>query len=113
MSNGLSDLMKQAQAMQSNIKKAQDDLVNMRVEGTAGAGMVTVTLTGRYEAKKISIAPELFKEESKEMLEDLVTAAINDAVHKVEEGSKGKMGNLMSGVNMPENFDINSLLKGS
>ena len=106
MKGGLDKLMKQAQQMQQNIQKAQQELAEMRVEGVAGAGVVKVVMTGRYDVERVTIDPSVIKVDEKEMLEDLVAAAVNDAVRKVEGQSKGKMSGLMSGINMPPGFDV-------
>ncbi|MEX1031957.1 MAG: YbaB/EbfC family nucleoid-associated protein [Cellvibrionaceae bacterium] len=97
---GLGDLMKQAQAMQENMKQMQEELTNMEVQGEAGAGLVKVTMTGRHDVKKVVIDNSLLSED-KEMLEDLVAAAVNNAVRKVEEEGKNKMGGLTEGLNIP------------
>lgn len=97
---GLGDIMKQAQAMQENMKKMQEDLANMEVQGEAGAGLVKVTMTGRHDVSRVEIDSSLL-EEDKEMLEDLIAAAVNNAVRKVEEESKNKMGSLAQGLNIP------------
>ncbi|GAB1263321.1 YbaB/EbfC family nucleoid-associated protein [Aurantivibrio infirmus] len=100
---GLGDIMKQAQAMQENMKKMQEDLVNLEVVGESGAGLVKVKMNGRHDVKNVELDESLLKED-KEMLEDLLAAAVNDAVRKVEESSKDKMGGLASGLNLPEGF---------
>jgi len=97
---GLGDIMKQAQAMQENMKKMQEDLANMEVQGEAGAGLVKVTMTGRHDVSKVEIDSSLLQED-KEMLEDLIAAAVNNAVRKVEQESKAKMGSLAQGLNIP------------
>jgi nucleoid-associated protein EbfC len=100
MKGGLGNLMRQAQQMQENMQKAQAELANLEVTGESGAGMVKVVLNGRHEAKKVTIEPKLVSEDL-EMLEDLVAAAINDASRKIEERSKEKYADLMSGMNLP------------
>jgi DNA-binding YbaB/EbfC family protein len=100
MKGGLGNLMRQAQQMQETMKKAQEELANLEVVGESGAGMVKVTLNGRHEAKRVSIEPKLLTEE-KEMLEDLLAAAVNDAVHKIAARSQEKYAGLMSGLNLP------------
>jgi len=100
---GLGDIMKQAQAMQENMKKMQADLAKLEVTGESGAGLVKVKMNGRHDVKKVTLDDSLLKED-KEMLEDLLAAAVNDAVRKVEESSKDKMGGLASGLNLPEGF---------
>lgn len=86
----LAGLMKQAQAMQDNMKKAQDEVAAMEVTGESGAGLVKVTMTGKHDVKRVQIDPSLLADD-KEMLEDLVAAAFNAAVRKVEETSSEKM----------------------
>jgi nucleoid-associated protein EbfC len=105
MKGGLGNLMRQAQQMQENMQKAQAELVNLEVTGEAGAGMVKVVLNGRHEAKKVTIEPKLVAEDL-EMLEDLVAAAINDAARKIEERSKEKYADLMSGMNLPPGMKL-------
>lgn len=84
MRGGLGDLMKQAQQLQENMRKAQEDLASLEVTGQAGGGMVTVSMSGRYEVRRVHIDPKLLGEEQ-EMLEDMVTAATNDAVKQVAD----------------------------
>ena len=100
MKGGLGNLMKQAQAMQENMKKAQEELANIEVTGNAGGGMVTVQMTCRHDVRKVTIDPDLMNDD-KEMLEDLVAAAVNDAVRKVEEETKNKMAGITGGLNIP------------
>ena len=97
MKGQLAGLMKQAQQMQENLKKAQDEIAASEVEGQAGAGMVKVTMTGRHDVKRVSIDPSLMGDD-KDMLEDLVAAAINDAVRRVETLTQEKMGGLTAGL---------------
>lgn len=105
MKAGLGGLMKQAQMMQENMKKMQEQLASVEVEGAAGAGMVKVTMTCRYDVKRVSIDPSLLADD-KDMLEDLVAAAMNDAVRKVEATSQEKMGSLTSGMGLPAGFKM-------
>ncbi len=105
MKNQLAGLMKQAQAMQENMKQAQDAIAAMEVEGEAGGGMVKVVMTGRHDVKRVSIAPTLLSED-KDMLEDLVAAAMNDAVRKVEAASQQKMAGLTAGMPLPPGFKL-------
>jgi nucleoid-associated protein EbfC len=105
MKGGLGNLMRQAQQMQENMQKAQAELVNLEVTGESGAGMVKVVLNGRHEAKKVTIEPKLVAEDL-EMLEDLVAAAITDASRKIEERSKEKYADLMSGMNLPPGMKL-------
>lgn len=102
MKGGLSNIMKQAQAMQENMQKAQEELANIEVNGEAGGGMVKLSMTCRYDVKKVSIDPELIGDaDDKEILEDLIAAAVNDAVRKVEKTSKEKMAGLTGGLDIP------------
>lgn len=105
MKGQLAGLMKQAQAMQDNMKKAQDQLANIEVEGQSGAGMVKVTMTCKNEVKRVVIDPSLLAED-KDMLEDLVAAAFNDAVRKAEATSSEKMSALTSGLPLPPGFKL-------
>ncbi len=97
MKGGLGNLMKQAQKMQENMQKAQEELANMEVTGQAGGGMVSVVMTGRHDVRRVSIDPSLM-EEDKEMLEDLMAAAVNDAVRQVEKTSQEKMSSMSAGM---------------
>jgi len=105
MKGGLGGLMKQAQQMQENMKKMQDQLGSVEVEGQAGAGMVKVTMTCRHDVKRVSIDDSLMTED-KEMLEDLLAAAVNDAVRRVEQTSQEKMAGFTSGLNLPPGFKL-------
>jgi nucleoid-associated protein EbfC len=100
MKNQLAGLMKQAQAMQDNMKKAQEELALMEVEGQSGAGLVKVVMTCKHDVKRITIDPSLLADD-KDMLEDLVAAAFNDGVRRAEEISSEKMGKLTAGMPMP------------
>ncbi len=100
MKNQLAGLMKQAQAMQDNLKKAQDELATVEVEGQSGAGLVKVLMTCKYDTKRVTIDPSLLADD-KDMLEDLVAAAFNDAVRRADEVSQEKMGKLTAGMPMP------------
>ena len=102
---GLGDLMKQAQEMQAKMQKMQEDIAKIEVEGQAGAGLVTVVMTGRHDVKKVSIDDSVLTE-GKEMLEDLLAAAVNDAVRKVEDTNKSKLGDLTGGMQMPPGFKM-------
>ena len=93
----LAGLMKQAQAMQDNLKKAQDELALMEVTGESGSGLVKVTMTCKHSVKRVAIDPSLLADD-KDMLEDLVAAAFNDAGRKVEETTQAKMGKLSAGL---------------
>ncbi|MGB5706845.1 MAG: YbaB/EbfC family nucleoid-associated protein [Arenicellales bacterium] len=100
MKGQLGNIMKQAQAMQENMQKAQEELANTEVTGQSGAGLVEVVMTCRHDVKKISIDPALM-EDDREVLEDLIAAAMNDAVRKVEKTTEEKMGGLTAGLNIP------------
>ncbi|WP_028357070.1 YbaB/EbfC family nucleoid-associated protein [Brackiella oedipodis] len=100
MKNQLAGLMKQAQQMQENMKKAQEQLANIEVEGAAGGGLVKVTMSCRHDVKRVTIDPSLF-EEDKDMLEDLVAAAFNDALRKAETTSQEEMAKVTQGMPMP------------
>src|SRR3982751_700287 len=100
MKGQLAGLMKQAQAMQDNLKKAQEELANIEVEGQSGAGLVKVAMTCKNEARRVTIDPSLLADD-KDMLEDLVAAAFNDAARRAEATSSEKLGGLTSGMNLP------------
>ncbi len=100
MKGGMGNLMKQAQQMQAKMQKAQEELAQMEVVGESGAGMVKVTMTGSHSVRRVDIDESLMEDE-KEMIEDLVAAAFNDAVRRVEEQNKEKMGALTGGMQLP------------
>ena len=99
MKGQLAGLMKQAQQMQENMKKMQDQLASVEVEGQSGAGMVKVQMTCKYDVRRVSIDESVM--DDKEMLEDLVAAALNDAVRKVEAATQEKMAGVTAGLNLP------------
>jgi len=105
MKGGLGNIMKQAQQMQENMQKAQEEIANMEVSGTAGGGMVTVVMTGRHDLKRVNIDQSLM-EEDKEMIEDLLAAAVNDAVRKLEESTKDKMSDVTGGMQLPPGMKL-------
>lgn len=105
MKGGLGDIMKQAQQMQENLKKAQDDIAKLEVTGESGAGLVKVTMTGKHDVRKVEIDDSLFGED-KDMLEDLVAAAVNDANRKVEKATQDKMAEFTGGLNLPAGFKL-------
>jgi hypothetical protein len=105
MKGGLAGLMKQAQAMQENMKKMQEQLASMEVEGQSGAGMVKVLMTCKYDVRRVSIDPSLLADD-KDMLEDLVAAAVNDAVRRVEATSQEKMGGITAGMQLPPGMKL-------
>jgi DNA-binding YbaB/EbfC family protein len=100
MKGGIGKLMKQAQEMQENMQKAQEELANMEVTGESGGGLVSVVMTGRHDVKRVSIDDSLMGDD-KEMLEDLLAAAVNDAVRQVERTSQDKMSGMTAGMNLP------------
>ena len=107
MKGGLGGLMKQAQMMQENMKKLQEQLGTMEVEGQAGAGKVKVTMTCKHEVRRVTIAPELMTgADDREMLEDLVTLAVNDATRQVEETVQQKMAGITAGMPMPPGLKL-------
>jgi DNA-binding YbaB/EbfC family protein len=105
MKGGLGNLMKQAQEMQANMQKAQEEIASMEVTGESGGGMVKITMTGKYEARRVSIDDSLLSDD-KDMLEDLVAAAINDAAHKVEASTQERMSGLTTGLNLPPGMKL-------
>lgn len=100
MKGQLAGLMKQAQEMQENLKKAQEEVATLEVEGQAGAGMVKIVMTGRHDVKRVEIDSSLMSDD-KDMLEDLVAAAVNDAVRKVESATQEKMSGVTAGLPLP------------
>jgi DNA-binding YbaB/EbfC family protein len=100
MKGGLGNIMKQAQAMQENMQKAQAELADIEVQGQSGGGMVSITMTCKHDVRRIKIDPELVDDDV-EVLEDLITAAFNDALNKVESTTQEKMGGLTAGMNLP------------
>ena len=100
MKGGLGNLMKQVQQVQSNMAKMQETLASIEVEGAAGAGMVKVVMTCKYDVRRVAIDPSLMGDD-REMLEDLIAAAVNDAVRKVEATTQEKMGSVTAGLPIP------------
>lgn len=105
MKNPLAGLMQQAQKMQDDFKKVQEELEAMQVQGESGGGLVSIVMTGKREVRKVTIDPSLVGDD-KDMLEDLVAAAINDAVHKVDKMKKEKMADITSGIPLPPGFQM-------
>ena len=103
--NQLAGLMKQAQQMQENMQRAQEELARTEVEGQSGAGLVKITMTCRHDVKRVSIDPSLLGED-RDMLEDLVAAAVNDAVRRVETTTQEKMSGLIAGLPLPPGFKL-------
>jgi DNA-binding YbaB/EbfC family protein len=102
---GLGDLMKQAQQMQEKMQDAQKEVANVEVQGESGAGMVKVKMTGRHDVTSIDLDPSLLSED-KEVLEDLIAAAVNDAVRRVEAETKDMMSSVTSGIPLPPGFKM-------
>ena len=105
MKGQIAGLMKQAQAMQENLKRAQEELASIEVEGQSGAGLVVVTMTCKHDVKRVRIDPSLLGDD-KDMLEDLVAAAFNDGVRRAEEVSQEKMGKLTAGMPLPPGMKL-------
>ncbi len=105
MKGGMGNLMKQAQKMQEDMQKAQEEIQRAEVNGESGAGLVKITMNGRHDVKAVEIDASLM-EEDKEILEDLIAAAINDAVRKVEQNTQEKMSKITSGMGMPPGFKM-------
>ena len=105
MKGGLGNLMKQARLMQENVKKLQEQLAVMEIEGQSGSGKVKVVMTGRHEVKRVTIAPELLADD-KDMLEDLVTAAFNDAARRVEATTQERMAGMTAGLPLPPGMKL-------
>jgi DNA-binding YbaB/EbfC family protein len=105
MKGGLAGLMKQAQQMQENMKRMQEELATIEVEGQSGAGMVKVTMTCRHDVKRVVIDESLMKDD-KDMLEDLIAAAMNDAVRRAEAMTQEKMGGMTAGMGLPPGMKL-------
>ena len=105
MKGALGDMMKKAQEMQENMQKAQKELASKEVTGASGGGMVQVLMRGTHEVNRVTIDPALMSDD-KEMLEDLIAAAINDAVHKVEKTNQQAMQEMTAGLNLPPGFKL-------
>lgn len=105
MKGQLGQLMQQAQQMQENLKRAQEEIAKLEVAGSAGGGMVEVTMTGRHEVRRVRIDRKMMADDP-EMAEDMVAAAVNDAVNKVAEASQQKLGGVSSGMNLPPGFKL-------
>uniref|UniRef100_A0A3B0MKY9 Nucleoid-associated protein ARTV_2263 n=1 Tax=Arsenophonus endosymbiont of Trialeurodes vaporariorum TaxID=235567 RepID=A0A3B0MKY9_9GAMM len=102
---GLGNLMKQAQQMQENMQKVQEEIANTEVTCESGAGLVKVTINGAHNCRRIEIDPSLMTDD-KDMLEDLIAAAFNDAVRRIEEAQKEKMANVSNGMQLPPGFKM-------
>jgi DNA-binding YbaB/EbfC family protein len=106
MKGGLGGLMKQAQKMQADMNKAQEEIAQMEVKGQSGGGLVSVLINGRHECKRVNIDDSLLEDDDKEMLEDLIAAAFNDAAQRLESDSKGKMEGITDGMSLPAGFKM-------
>lgn len=105
MKGGFGNMMKQAQKLQEGMQRAQEEIARLEVEGSAGGGMVKVTMTGRHEVKQVRIDPNVLSDDA-EMVEDLVAAAFNDAVRRVEEQTKEKFSGLAGGLPLPPGMKL-------
>lgn len=105
MKGGLGNLMKQAQQMQENMQKMQQEVANLEVQGQAGGGLVKITMTGRHDVKRVEIDDSVLQDD-KEMLEDLIAAAVNDAVRQVEKTTQDKMASVTAGFNLPPGMKL-------
>ncbi len=105
MKGGLGNLMKQAQKMQADMQKAQDEIKQIEVEGQSGGGMVKVVMQGTQEVKRVTIDDSLIGDD-KDMLEDLIAAAVNDAVHKLEQTKKEKFSGITEGMPLPPGMNL-------
>lgn len=105
MKGGMNNIMQQAQQMQEKMQKMQEEVANMEVTGEAGAGMVSVIMNGRHDVKKVSVDDSVMSED-KDLLEDLLAAAVNDAVRKVESLSQEKMSSVTSGMGLPPGMKL-------
>ena len=105
MRGGLGQLMQQAQRMQENLKRAQEEIAKIEVTGQAGGGMVSVTMSGRHEVRRVAVDRKIMAEDP-EMAEDLIAAAFNDAVNKVAAASQERLGDVAGGMNLPPGFKM-------
>lgn len=103
---GLGNLMKQAQQMQSRMQKVQEEVAQMEVVGESGAGMVKVTVNGAHSCRRVEIDPSLMTDDDKEMLEDLIAAAFNDASRRLDDAQKEKMAQVTGGMQLPPGFKM-------
>jgi DNA-binding YbaB/EbfC family protein len=102
---GMGNLMKQAQQMQEKMQKAQEELANSEVIGESGAGLVKITMTGRHDVKRVDLDDSIMGED-KELLEDLLAAAVNDAVRKIEEQNQSQMSSMTAGMGLPPGMKL-------
>ncbi|HMN43101.1 MAG TPA: YbaB/EbfC family nucleoid-associated protein [Povalibacter sp.] len=106
MKGNIGNMMKQAQQMQANLQRAQQEIASLQVTGEAGGGMAKVTMTGKHQVLRVALDPSIVSADDKDMLEDLVAAAVNDAVQKVERATQEKMSGVMGGMNLPPGFKL-------
>jgi len=105
MKGQMGNLLRQAQQMQENMKRVQEEIARMEITGESGAGLVKITLTGKHQARKVEISPDALKED-KEFVEDLIAAAINDAAQKVDEASRAKLSAVTAGMPLPPGMNF-------
>lgn len=105
MKGALGQMMQQAQKMQENLKRAQEEIARLEITGESGAGLVKVTLTGKHQARRVEISPDALKED-KEFIEDLIAAAINDASQKLETATQQKMAGVTGGMQLPPGLNL-------
>ena len=101
MKGNIGNMMKQAQQLQANMQRAQAEIAALEVTGEAGGGMAKVTMTGKHEVRRVLLDPSIISGDDKDMLEDLVAAAVNDAVHQVERATQDMMASVMGGLELP------------
>jgi len=106
LKGGLGNMMKQAQKMQEDMQRAQAEIAKLEVKGESGGGLVSVTLNGQHECRRVEIDPSLMEDDDQEMLEDLIAAAINDSVQKLAAETKSRMANVTSGMNLPAGMKL-------
>jgi DNA-binding YbaB/EbfC family protein len=106
MKGNIGNLMKQAQQLQANMQRAQAEIATLEVTGEAGGGMAKIVMTGKHEVKRVTLDPSIVSSDDKDMLEDLIAAAVNDAVQKVERTTQERMSSLMGGMNLPPGFKM-------
>ena len=106
MKGGIGNLMKQAQQMQEDMQRAQAEIASMSIEGASGGGLVTVAMNGQHELTAVAIDPSVFADDDREMLQDLVAAAVNDAAQKLARASKDKLAGLANGIELPPGMKL-------
>ena len=106
MKGGLGNMMKQAQKMQEDMQKAQQEIASMEVTGQSGGGLVQVTIMGTHECRRVQLDPSLLEDDDKEMVEDLVAAAFNDAVQRLDATTKDRMSNVTAAMQLPAGMKL-------